>query len=178
LELFFAKPAKTSGGTPDFPLRMLSIIEGLSPLAPVPAELPRLAFESDAAPIPEFPNPSAKPGCKLPGCPEFALARRTCGGKDGPIGISGVASGSLAPGFFPTGAWTRRRSGFDSSPPHRSSCSESHSASCLFAFPFSCGCTDAASCCASICAILRARACSSSSCCFPRSDSGFSVGVR
>ena len=34
--MLFAKPERTSGGIPDLPLRMLSIIEGLSPAAPSP----------------------------------------------------------------------------------------------------------------------------------------------
>src|SRR5215467_15000021 len=84
LALLLANPANTSGGIPDFPLRMLSIIDGLMPAPPsVPMPL-KLELVSAAEPSDDFPKPAANPGCSCEaGSLGFAFARKTCGGDDG-----------------------------------------------------------------------------------------------
>src|SRR6478672_10456151 len=84
LELFLARPDKTSGGIPDFPLTMPSIIEGPKPATLSPPVPLKLVLASAAGPKDDLPNPSPKPGCSEgPDGAGFAFARNTCGGKDG-----------------------------------------------------------------------------------------------
>src|SRR5215470_13528182 len=62
LALLLANPDSTSGGIPDFPLRILSIIDGLRP-APASVAPLKLALANVAELRGDFPKPSANPGC-------------------------------------------------------------------------------------------------------------------